>query len=111
MKTRRWLHSEDSQAAQSYTARKNSWFSPTIFVLGFIPVFTFALGTWQMQRLQWKVALIDELQEKLHREPIFLPKRVKCVHHSIITESRLSRSPTKSICRARVRLSSSVAPW
>ncbi|KAG2367761.1 SURF1 family-domain-containing protein [Suillus spraguei] len=77
MKTRRWLHSgEDSQAAQSYTARKNSWFSPTIFVLGFIPVFTFALGTWQMQRLQWKVALIDELQEKLHREPILLPKRV-----------------------------------
>lgn len=76
MKTRRWLHSEDSQATQSYTARKNSWFNPTIFVLGFIPVFTFALGTWQMQRLQWKVALIDELQEKLHREPIFLPKRV-----------------------------------
>ncbi|KAG2076859.1 SURF1-domain-containing protein [Suillus decipiens] len=77
MKTRRWIHSgEDSQTAQSYTARKNSWFSPTIFVLGFIPVFTFALGTWQMQRLQWKVALIDELQEKLHREPIILPKRV-----------------------------------
>lgn len=76
MQTRRWLHSEDSQAAQSYTTRKNSWFSPTIFVLGFIPVFTFALGTWQMQRLQWKIALIDELEEKLHREPILLPKRV-----------------------------------
>jgi surfeit locus 1 family protein len=83
IQTRRWFHAEESQAAQSYTARKNSWYNPTILVLGFIPVFTFALGTWQMQRLQWKIALIDELQEKLQRDPIFLPKRVKCVHQSI----------------------------
>jgi len=83
IQTRRCIHSEQSQAAQSYTPRKNSWYSPTIIVLGFIPFFTFALGTWQMQRLQWKIALIDELQEKLQREPILLPKRVKCVHQSI----------------------------
>lgn len=42
-----------------------------------MPIFTFSLGTWQLQRLQWKVNLIDELREKLEREPISLPQRVK----------------------------------
>jgi surfeit locus 1 family protein len=46
-------------------------------VLGFIPIFTFGLGTWQIQRLQWKLALIDELEEKARREPLILPKRIK----------------------------------
>ncbi|KAH7886146.1 SURF1 family-domain-containing protein [Phlebopus sp. FC_14] len=55
---------------------QDSWLSPTVLLLGFIPIFTFALGTWQMQRLQWKVSLIDELEEKLQREPILLPKRI-----------------------------------
>jgi len=45
-------------------------------LVGFIPIFTFALGTWQVQRLKWKVALIDELEEKLQREPMTLPKRI-----------------------------------
>ncbi|CEL57009.1 Cytochrome oxidase assembly protein shy1 OS=Schizosaccharomyces pombe (strain 972 / ATCC 24843) GN=shy1 PE=3 SV=1 [Rhizoctonia solani AG-1 IB] len=53
-----------------------SWTSPTTLVLGFIPIFTFGLGTWQIQRLQWKVALIDELEEKSRREPLVLPKRI-----------------------------------
>jgi cytochrome oxidase assembly protein ShyY1 len=42
-----------------------------------MPIFTFGLGTWQLQRLQWKVNLIDEMQEKLEREPIGLPQHVK----------------------------------
>ena len=50
-----------------------------MIVVGFIPIFTFALGTWQVQRLQWKVALIDELKEKLDREPMILPRHLKCV--------------------------------
>jgi hypothetical protein len=36
------------------------------------------LGTWQLQRLQWKVALIDELEEKLQLQPLSLPKRIQC---------------------------------
>lgn len=52
------------------------WVTPTMFLVGLIPIFTFALGTWQVQRLKWKVALIDELEEKLQREPMPLPKRV-----------------------------------
>ncbi|KAF7979407.1 hypothetical protein HWV62_42522 [Athelia sp. TMB] len=48
--------------------------------MGFMPFFTFGLGTWQLQRLQWKVNLIDELREKLEREPISLPQQVKKVY-------------------------------
>jgi len=45
-------------------------------VLGFIPLFTFALGVWQIKRLKWKVGLIDEIDEKLAREPLLLPPRI-----------------------------------
>ncbi|KAG6840916.1 hypothetical protein C0991_003258 [Blastosporella zonata] len=44
--------------------------------IGIIPVFTFALGTWQLQRLKWKVNLIDELEEKLQLQPLFLPPKI-----------------------------------
>jgi surfeit locus 1 family protein len=67
-----------------YSARRYSLFSPTMIVLGTIPIFTFALGTWQVQRLKWKVSLIDELTEKLEREPIVLPNKVKCVLNCVI---------------------------
>ncbi|EIW87059.1 mitochondrial protein required for respiration [Coniophora puteana RWD-64-598 SS2] len=59
-----------------YKPKKDSLLSPTIWLLGFLPVFAFGLGTWQVQRLQWKINLIDELEEKLHREPILLPRHV-----------------------------------
>ena len=49
-------------------------------LVGIIPFFTFALGTWQVKRLKWKVALIDDLEEKLEREPMPLPPQVKYVH-------------------------------
>ncbi|KAF5388466.1 hypothetical protein D9757_004620 [Collybiopsis confluens] len=45
-------------------------------VLGIIPVFTFVLGTWQVQRLKWKVNLIDELEEKLQLAPLSLPRKI-----------------------------------
>jgi surfeit locus 1 family protein len=48
-----------------------------MLLIGFIPFFTFALGTWQLQRLQWKVALIDELEEKLELQPLSLPQKIK----------------------------------
>lgn len=46
-------------------------------LLGIMPFFTFGLGTWQVERLKWKIDLIDELNEKLEREPMFLPRRIK----------------------------------
>jgi len=45
-------------------------------LVGIMPFFTFGLGTWQVQRLKWKVNLIDELEEKLRREPLMLPPKI-----------------------------------
>lgn len=53
-----------------------------MILTGFIPIFCFGLGTWQVQRLRWKVALIDELEEKMERDPLPLPGRVKYVPFS-----------------------------
>ncbi|KAI7904983.1 SURF1 family-domain-containing protein [Cokeromyces recurvatus] len=41
-----------------------------------IPFVTFGLGTWQVQRLRWKVNLISTLEDRLDRDPIPLPKRI-----------------------------------
>lgn len=62
---------------RQYGAKRYSMLSPTMLLVGIIPFFTFALGTWQVQRLQWKINLIDEVREKMEREPITLPNRVK----------------------------------
>lgn len=69
--------------ASSYSPRRERWVTPTMLLLGFVPIFTFALGTWQLQRLQWKVNLIDELEEKLQLQPLSLPRRIKCGHPSM----------------------------
>lgn len=54
------------------------WYkSPTLLLLGFMPIFTFGLGCWQVQRLDWKLGLIEELEYKLRKEPIRLPKNIK----------------------------------
>jgi surfeit locus 1 family protein len=41
---------------------------------------------WQVQRLKWKVDLIDELQEKLEMQPLTLPNHVECA--SVLTRMR-----------------------
>ncbi|THH19033.1 hypothetical protein EW146_g2044 [Bondarzewia mesenterica] len=58
-----------------------------MIVLGVIPIFTFYLGTWQLQRLKWKVSLIDELTEKLERESLHLPNKVKYVLSSLVSRN------------------------
>ncbi|KAG2022981.1 mitochondrial protein required for respiration [Coprinopsis cinerea AmutBmut pab1-1] len=45
-------------------------------VVGIVPFFTFALGTWQLKRLKWKINLIDELEEKLQLQPLALPPKI-----------------------------------
>ena len=55
------------------------WRSMPFVVLGFMPIVCFGLGTWQMQRLKWKVSLIDDLEDKLARDPMVLPRNIKCV--------------------------------
>ncbi|KAI9065890.1 SURF1-domain-containing protein [Trametes sanguinea] len=62
--------------SQTYRAKREPLITPFMVLVGIIPIFTFALGTWQVQRLKWKIALIDDLEEKLEREPLPLPPRV-----------------------------------
>ncbi|ETS61252.1 hypothetical protein PaG_05216 [Moesziomyces aphidis] len=62
-----------SQSAKSH----RKWYrSPTTLVLGFIPIFTAALGYWQLKRLKWKVSLIEELEDKLSKAPLRLPRNI-----------------------------------
>ncbi|KAF3765083.1 putative Shy1, mitochondrial inner membrane protein [Cryphonectria parasitica EP155] len=49
---------------------------PGLLVLAIIPITAFALGTWQVYRLQWKTDLIAKCEDRLVREPLPLPPRV-----------------------------------
>jgi len=50
-----------------------------------MPIFTFGLGAWQIKRLQWKVDLIEQLDKKLHQQPVGLPARIECVRSPLST--------------------------
>ena len=41
-----------------------------------MPITAFILGTWQIQRLDWKTDLMAKFEERLAREPLSLPPRV-----------------------------------
>lgn len=41
-----------------------------------IPITAFALGTWQVKRLDWKSKLIAKFEDRLIREPLPLPPRI-----------------------------------
>ncbi|WFD44009.1 surf-like protein [Malassezia psittaci] len=57
--------------------RRKPWYtSPVVYVLMIVPIFTFWLGNWQLRRLQWKLDLIDELEEKLNSKPLHLPRHI-----------------------------------
>ena len=41
-----------------------------------IPIISFALGSWQVQRLDWKTKLVAKFEDRLVRPPLPLPPRV-----------------------------------
>ena len=45
-------------------------------VLALIPLTAFGLGTWQVQRLDWKTKLIAKFEDRLIRPPLPLPPRI-----------------------------------
>lgn len=56
------------------------WYkSPVLYVLAILPMFTLWLGFWQLRRLKWKVSLMDELDDKLRRDPLRFPRNIKYV--------------------------------
>lgn len=44
--------------------------------LALIPITAFALGTWQVQRLDWKTKLIAKFEDRLVKPPLPLPPRL-----------------------------------
>lgn len=41
-----------------------------------IPIISFGLGTWQIQRLEWKTDLIAKFEDRLIKPPLPLPPRI-----------------------------------
>ncbi|MCO5555726.1 hypothetical protein L7F22_009271 [Adiantum nelumboides] len=57
--------------------RPPRWYQrPAVWLLGAMPIVTLYLGIWQVKRLKWKLDLIDEMESKLKREPLSLPKNI-----------------------------------
>ncbi|CDZ98534.1 Mitochondrial protein Surfeit 1/SURF1/SHY1, required for expression of cytochrome oxidase [Phaffia rhodozyma] len=53
--------------------KRESDYTIHLVVLAAVPLFCAYLGYWQIQRLQWKLELIDELEANLARTPMVLP--------------------------------------
>ncbi|EDN98319.1 hypothetical protein SS1G_13177 [Sclerotinia sclerotiorum 1980 UF-70] len=49
---------------------------PGLIILALIPLTAFALGTWQVQRLDWKSKLIAKFEDRLVRDPLPLPPHI-----------------------------------
>ncbi|KAG0082360.1 surf-like protein, partial [Podila epicladia] len=49
---------------------------PVTIGLALCPIITFGLGTWQVQRLRWKVDLIENLEDRMSLDAIPLPRKV-----------------------------------
>lgn len=45
-----------------------------LFLFQIVPVSTFGLGLWQIQRKKWKVALVNKLQNETNRPVVDLPE-------------------------------------
>src|SRR4029077_16268794 len=65
---------EAVRAPADAAPRRRGLFIPVIFVLAALAVLI-ALGTWQLERKEWKEALIAELDRKLSAPPADLPAR------------------------------------
>ncbi len=77
-----------------------------MLLVGFIPFFTFGLGTWQLRRLQWKINLVDELKEKLELPPLALPRKIKCALHPstlVYVQHHFKSGSHPGICLAKSR--------
>ncbi|MBW0536259.1 hypothetical protein O181_075974 [Austropuccinia psidii MF-1] len=60
----------------SWKPRVSRRWTPMTIVLICVPLLTFGLGTWEVQRLGWKCNLIKDLEHKMSIEPITLPMQI-----------------------------------
>lgn len=64
----------DAPAKLVRTGQKHSRVG--IAVLALIPITAFCLGSWQVQRLDWKTKLLAKYEDRLVRPPLPLPPRI-----------------------------------
>ncbi|KAG0327417.1 surf-like protein [Dissophora globulifera] len=62
------------QSSRTQSGRRR-W-GPVTIGLALCPIITFGLGSWQVQRLRWKVDLIENLEDRMSLEAIPLPRKV-----------------------------------
>ncbi|KAF9316240.1 surf-like protein [Podila horticola] len=62
------------QSTRTQSGRRR-W-GPVTIGLALCPIITFGLGTWQVQRLRWKVDLIENLEDRMSLDAIPLPRKV-----------------------------------
>ncbi|XP_036276309.1 surfeit locus protein 1 [Pipistrellus kuhlii] len=68
-----WRPSRRGSSAAEAPATKAEDDSFLQWFLLLIPATAFGLGTWQVQRRQWKLKLISELESRIMAEPVPLP--------------------------------------
>ncbi|KAJ5124737.1 uncharacterized protein N7515_008562 [Penicillium bovifimosum] len=56
--------------------RVNKKHGPGLIILALIPIISFGLGTWQVQRLDWKTKLMAKFEDRLVKPPLPLPPRI-----------------------------------
>ncbi|KAL1998606.1 hypothetical protein VTN02DRAFT_5910 [Thermoascus thermophilus] len=69
----RWISVVDHPSQIVRTGQKHG---PGLIILALIPITAFALGTWQVQRLDWKTKLIAKFEDRLIKPPLPLPPQV-----------------------------------
>ncbi|KAM5452466.1 surf-like protein [Microsporum audouinii] len=65
-----WTSIVDNPAKLVRTGGKHGY---GLIILAIIPITAFALGTWQVQRLEWKSNLIAKYEDRLIKPPLPLP--------------------------------------
>ncbi|RAL10559.1 cytochrome oxidase assembly protein SHY1 [Aspergillus homomorphus CBS 101889] len=68
-----WLSVVDNPAKIVRTGNKHG---PGLIILALIPIISFGLGTWQIQRLDRKTKMIATFEDRLVKPPLPLPPRI-----------------------------------
>ncbi|BDD63338.1 hypothetical protein MAP00_008240 [Monascus purpureus] len=69
----RWVSMVDQPPQIVRVGQKHG---PGLIILALIPLISFVLGTWQVQRLDWKTKLIAKYEDRLVKPPLPLPPKV-----------------------------------
>ena len=71
-----------AEESQDSATLQRSGITRIILVVCGLLIFSgfFALGTWQIKRLYWKLDLIDRVSQRVHADPVPVPEKVRWAH-------------------------------